>query len=79
MAKIGWKAHKDLLAARIHPNEGEREEKLQKILERIKEEDKLDDPDKETLGKPIEEVQIEIHSPQRKCEWIGIWNKWNTI
>ena len=33
---------------------------LQKILERIKEEDKLDDPDTETLGKPIEEEQIEI-------------------
>ena len=60
MAKIGWKAHKDPQTAGIHPNEEEREEILQKVLEGIKEEDKLDGPEKETLGKPIEEHLIEI-------------------
>ena len=58
MAKIGWKAHEDLLTASIHPDGEVRKEIMKQILEEIREEAKLGGEAKNSIGKLIEEKKV---------------------
>ena len=60
MAEIGRRHHRNLLKAGIHPNEEEREQKIQEVLKAVKDESKLQTPTKNDLDSPIDEEGVKV-------------------
>ena len=60
MAVIGRSHHKNLLKASIHPNEEEREQKIQEVLEAVKDKGKLLDSTKNNLDTLIDKEGVRI-------------------
>ena len=60
MAEIGRRHHENLLKAGIHPNEEEREQKIQEVLEAMKDKSKLPDTMRNNLSTPIDEEGVRI-------------------